>query len=283
MKQTKTIFFILLLAGVVSSSFFALKSSGLNKELNIALANQTKLENELKDHQRLMKIDSMLLIGEYNSAINSYEESLHTKGENNMIIPLRIAFAEKLLKQGSQQLEEKATIKTEIDSLIAPKTNVSNDVREVDSLSFILEKVKVQLSKTRKQLQQKSYGEYLKFKNTKGSIMHYVGQVKNGKANGFGIALLNTGSRYEGQWKNNQRHGEGTYHWPDGEYYVGSYTGDKRDGYGTYYWPNGEKYSGEWHEDKRNGSGKFFGTDGAIVTKGEWQNDKLVSAIKKGK
>jgi len=127
----------------------------------------------------------------------------------------------------------------------------------------------------RNKLRNKAIGEYLTFSNTKGSQMHYVGQVKNGKANGFGVALLNTGSRYQGAWRNNQRHGDGSFYWADGQYYIGSYSNDLRNGQGTYYWPNGEKYVGQWKDDKRNGEGVFYGKDGAIITSGIWKNDKL--------
>ena len=172
----------------------------------------------------------------------------------------------------------------------ASKDNVPNDMRDstkmetltsarelnsYDSLNFIIEKKQVQLNALRAQLERKSFGEYLRFKSKKNNQMHYVGQVKNKKANGIGIALLDTGSRYEGEWKDNERHGQGTFYWADGERYEGSYSNDKRSGLGTYYWPNGEKYVGQWAEDKRNGAGTFYGSDGEVVTKGIWKNDKL--------
>jgi hypothetical protein len=155
------------------------------------------------------------------------------------------------------------------------------EIRKYDSLNFTLEKMKVQLVRLQREFRDKSFGEYLKFKSKKGNQLHYVGQVKNGKANGFGIALLDSGSRYEGQWKDGQRQGEGTFYWPDGEYYVGTYENDKRSGFGTYYWPNGEKYAGEWKEDKRSGSGKIIGTRGDVVAGGEWADDELVEVNEK--
>lgn len=278
MKPTRTVFFSLLILTISSTIYFAVKSSRLNKELNSVLVNQEEIKEEPQDHYQLMKIDSMLLTSSY---INSYEESLKVKRENKMTVPLRIALVEQLLKDDENKTERKTITTRERDSLATPKINVVAELKETDSLNFALKKAKVQLARMRQQLKQKSYGEYLKFKNPKGSQMHYVGQIKNGKANGYGIALLNTGGRYQGEWKDNHRHGEGTYHWPDGEYYVGTYTNDKRNGFGTYYWPNGEKYAGQWREDKRNGSGKFYGTNGDIVTSGEWKNDKLVNTDKK--
>ena len=152
----------------------------------------------------------------------------------------------------------------------------SEDPRKVDSVLFVLKKSRMKIQNLQRQLEQKAAGEYLTFQSSKGSKVHYVGQVKNNKAHGEGLALLETGSRYEGDWKENQRHGEGAFYWPDGEYYIGEYKNDKREGRGTYYWPNGEKYVGEWADDKRNGKGSFYNEEGEIITSGIWQNDELV-------
>ena len=135
-------------------------------------------------------------------------------------------------------------------------------IEQKDSLNFALEKANIQLRNLRSQLKERSFGEYLTFKSKKGNQMHYVGKVNNGMANGYGMALLDTGSRYEGEWKNNQRHGEGSFYWSDGDYYVGHYENAERNGFGTYYFHNGEKYVGDWKDDKRNGDGNFYGKDG---------------------
>jgi hypothetical protein len=161
------------------------------------------------------------------------------------------------------------------DSAEIKEATYSDAQMSADSLSFALKKARVQLACMRKQLAEKSFGEYLTFTNSKGSQMHYVGQVKHGKANGYGVALLNTGSRYVGNWKDNQRSGEGTYYWADGEYYQGSYKNDRRHGEGTYFWPNGEKYVGHWKDDQRSGEGTFYGKDGNVIADGIWKDDKL--------
>lgn len=261
--------------------FFAIKSNSLQKQLVIAESEQIILIQKLDEYQRLTKMDSLLLKGEYDNAIQSYTASLDSREENKMGIPLRIALAEKLLHTKTKATSSQKNFKTAVDTTNFEKATSTEEIRKFDSINFTLEKTKVQLARLKKQLKNKSFGEYLKFKSKKGSQMHYVGQVKNGKANGFGIALLDTGSRYEGQWKHNEREGEGTFFWPDGEYYVGTYSNDKRSGFGTYYWPNGEKYAGEWKEDKRSGSGQFYGSDGDVVAGGEWNDDKLIEVNKK--
>lgn len=266
---------------VMAAIFFGIKSSSLKKQLTEAEKQQSENVEKLQSFEQLTKIDSMLLNGDYNSVIDSYQVSADFHKENKTGIPLRIALAEKLLHERRAAGNFLKNQKNDLDSLSA-ETASAQQIRKFDSLNFTLEKTKVQLTRLRSQLKEKSFGEYLKFKSLKGNQMHYVGQVKNGKANGFGIALLDTGSRYEGEWKNNQRHGQGTFYWADGQSYAGTYDGDKRNGFGTYYWPNGEKYQGEWQDDKRSGTGKFFGTDGAVVARGVWSEDKLIETERKG-
>nr|WP_262895559.1 hypothetical protein [Galbibacter mesophilus] len=156
----------------------------------------------------------------------------------------------------------------------------SVSLNKYDSLTFALEKNKLQLSRLKKQLREKSFGEYLTFKSKKGNRLFYVGKVENHKANGFGIAILDTGSRYEGEWKDNMRHGEGSFYWIDGERYEGEYKNDERSGMGVYYWPNGDKYVGEWKEDVRDGQGTFYNAEGEVYAKGIWKDDKLVKKDK---
>lgn len=268
--------FVLLAIFAIGMFFFVSKSVQLQRELAQVSGKNKTISEKLNEYEKLTEIDSLLLQGEYDAAIASYNASMNSAEENNMVIPLRIALAEKLMNS-------KAGIPSVPDSVTAQKDSIPNSnldeevaVRKYDSLNFSLEKTKVQLTRLKKQLQQKSFGEYLTFTSKKGNQLHYIGQVKDGKAHGFGVALLDTGSRYEGEWQNNQRHGEGTFYWPDGEYYVGNYKNDKRNGYGTYYWPNGQKYTGEWKDDKRSGVGKFYDAEGDVVAGGEWNDDKLV-------
>jgi len=224
----------------------------------------------------------MLIEGQYNEALESYNENLNTIQDGQYILPLRIAVAEKMKSLNTGGSMRPSGFSEYADSL-ANAASSKLGIREGDSLSFALEKAKVQLNSLRKQLKQKLFGEYLTFKSKKGNRLHYVGQVKNGRAHGTGIAILDSGSRYEGEWEDNSRSGEGNFYWADGEHYEGSYKNDVRHGLGTYYWPNKEKYVGQWKNDKRNGKGTFYGSDGKVVAKGIWKEDKLVEEDKKGK
>lgn len=283
MKAKKFIPYLLLVLAVGIAIIYRHQTISLKQELAAKDAESIKVTEKLSQYEQLAEIDSMLLTGSYTDAAASYAQTMKTGNENRMAIPLRIALAEKLMYLESSSRAPTLDGDKDRDSLSLQATTYAATAKQYDSLQFALQKTQVKLSRLQQQLKQKSFGEYLQFKSNKGAQLHYVGQVKNGKANGFGIALLDTGSRYEGQWKNNQRHGEGTYYWADGQYYVGHYDKDKRNGQGTYYWPNGEKYTGEWKEDKRSGTGQFYGSDGDVMAKGEWNDDKLVEADKKSR
>jgi len=127
------------------------------------------------------------------------------------------------------------------------------------------------------QLNRKEKIQVISFKSPKGKVIHYLGEVKEGNANGGGVGIWNTGSMYKGEWKDNKRHGQGRYEWADGDVYVGSYVDDIREGEGTYNWLSGEKYQGEWSRDKRNGVGKLYDKDGNLQYEGMWVDDKIVN------
>lgn len=276
MQRKKALLFLAVALPLFGLMLFIYKSVKLEGKVSKIEQEKEIILSQLEEFEKLVKIDSLLLQGEYETAISSYNNSMNGTTEHKMSIPLRIALAEKLLRQNTNNTNRPDSSAINSDSLKMALLNGEGSIRKLDSLNFTLEKTRVQLERVKKQLQQKSFGEYLTFKSKKGNQMHYIGEVKNGKANGNGIALLDSGSRYEGSWKDNQRHGNGTFYWPDGEYYSGNYENDLRDGFGTYYWPNGEKYAGQWKEDKRSGSGKFFDSEGDVVASGEWNEDKLV-------
>jgi len=279
-KKRTIVPYVLLISTCAVAVFFMFRSRGLESKIQKNEDEKISLQRRMADYERLFRIDSMLVEGNFDKVLNSYNESAKSIDDGNRVIPLRIALAEKMLELRARANTIKDTLSENLDSLRMAAMAIPKEVRQFDSLSFALEKSKVQLARMRQQLKVKSFGEYLTFKSEKGNQMHYVGEVKGKMANGFGIALLDTGSRYEGEWKDNQRHGEGTFYWPDGEYYQGSYLNDQRNGTGTYYWPNKEKYTGQWKEDKRNGEGIFYGKDGEVVTSGIWKDDKLVEENK---
>tara|TARA_R110002051_G_scaffold137916_2_gene210570 strand:- start:75232 stop:76068 length:837 start_codon:yes stop_codon:yes gene_type:complete len=276
-KRDVTLYGLLAILSVLAI-YFGIKSSTLQNVIGESNKAKEELDVLVTGNKELVAIDSVLMKGDYNKAIESYNTTLINHEELNTVIPLRIALAQKLMQNDIKRSTEKVNEAIFIDSIeIAPISQ--SEIRSIDSLNFALEKARVQLNNMRKQLNNKSFGEYLSFSTKKGTALHYVGQVKNNKANGAGIAVLETGSRYEGEWKDNLREGNGTFYWADGEYYIGGYKNDMRNGEGTYFWPNGEKYKGQWKNDKRNGKGIFHKKEGSVIS-GIWENDKLKDADK---
>ncbi|MEN1783791.1 MAG: hypothetical protein AAGF77_01520, partial [Bacteroidota bacterium] len=168
------------------------------------------LERQIELQRQLSKADTLLVQGRYEDALTHYENQEATIIENEGVgVALRMAIAERLLafEDGLVPKSNAKEAEVEVDSseVKAPITTLT--LHQMDSLVFALEKAKVQVTRMRKQRQSKSSGAYLTFTNSKGSKLHYVGEIKNGKANGYGVALLNTGSRYVGEWKDNQRFG----------------------------------------------------------------------------
>ncbi|PCE64677.1 MORN repeat-containing protein [Sediminicola luteus] len=260
--------------------FMGLSQNKTRTELARKTERINQLENRLQTEKQLWEADSLLLQGQYSDAMAHYKgqkENPISDGPSG--VNLRLALAAKFLayekaayQKNQDELENGEEPDTETQIV---GSNINN--AQLDSLSFALSKAQVQMAKLRKQLHEKSFGEYVTFTNAKGSQVHYVGKVKDGKAHGYGVAIFNTGSRYVGYWKNNQRHGQGTYYWKDGEYYEGQYQNDQRNGQGTYYWPKGEKYVGQWQNDQRSGKGAFYDKKGKIMTQGVWEKDELIS------
>ncbi|MEM9857851.1 MAG: hypothetical protein AAF843_10860 [Bacteroidota bacterium] len=261
--------------------YYFISAQNLQQDLLDSQKTVALLSDNSLMYQRLASVDSLLLTGSYDKALQSYSSYLQEDSVFNDVISLRVELAQQLITQ--QKVIEQKKIKDNSpapDSLIISRTATPFEVRKYDSISFALEKALLKLNKVNTQLKQRSFGEYLEFKSSKGNTIYYVGQVKGGKANGRGMGLFKTGSRYEGHWKNNERSGEGTFYWPDGQYYIGSYVRDRREGKGTYYWPNGDRFEGDWENDQRNGRGTFYNEDGKVVARGLWVNDELIKEEK---
>ncbi|MBP2832083.1 hypothetical protein J8281_07755 [Aquimarina sp. U1-2] len=281
-KRKKYPIYLLLITLSVIAAFFIFRTGYLLKRVKELELVEEKHQQFEENYQKLGKVDSLLSKGSYQEALSAYKNiKNYIAPEDNFVINGRIQFTEELIK-----MKDRIKLKyQEFDSIFDSQTSLTSSQENLrgansyDSLNFALEKTKIQLNNIKNQLREKSFGEYLTFKSKKGNSLYYVGEVKDGKANGFGIAILDTGSRYEGEWKNNLRHGKGSFFWIDGQRYEGEYVDDLREGQGTYYWPNGEKYTGQWKNDMRSGSGRFFNKEGDMTT-GFWKEDKLVEQLK---
>lgn len=268
----------LVVTGLVAA-YFTFKTWQLNQELEITREKVRALEapNVFKQPRALGVIDSLFLAGNYSMAIKAYQQyadQVHDP-QFSKALRYRITLARRLMESYRKQAAKEDTVST--TSVVETDLGITQaEVRQFDSLNFALDKAYMQISYLERQLKQNTQGAYLTFSTSKGKQAHYVGQVKNKKAHGRGVALLSTGSRYEGEWKNNLRHGQGNFYWPDGQSYEGQYKDDQRHGLGTYRWPNGQKFTGYWKNDQRNGEGTFYGEEGEVVAKGIWKDDELV-------
>ena len=276
MSSSKTrITIIILTAALLLSGGFAIHYAGQVSDLKKELSEieNNKIEQRLEPDpviKDLKMVDSLILSQQYDKAAELSRE-LRTKSSNSSLKPLELRY------QLVNALVEKENKIQEIQqSQSQDSIRVDESDEGKDSTSVALREARKNIKQLQSKLEAKPTTEYLDFKTTRGTELHYVGAVKDGKANGYGIAILDSGSRYEGFWKDNMRHGMGEFLWDDGERYVGEYLNDMRHGTGTYYWGNGSKYVGEWKNDGRNGKGKFYNRRGKLKDSGVWKNDELV-------
>lgn len=185
-------------------------------------------------------------------------------------------------------IDDSLALERQLRNLEAQKENIvaegtqtlSSLYSRVDSLQRLLRKSAQEKDALERSLEAKSEQSFLSFYSSKGVRVYYIGESQAGKAQGQGVGVWKTGSKYEGQWQQNRRHGQGHFEWPEGDRYEGDFQNDKRHGQGTYYWLNGDKYVGGWENDRRSGQGSFYNRNGELVAKGRWAADELVERSK---
>lgn len=260
------------------------ESETKNKERDQLLLDKYAIE--IKTLDAIVESDNAFFDGNYQKALELYEsfnQSSVGSEKQTELVQLRIQKLRELTKDNDttnafmffqkKQLEnmqlEKSKLENQLDSIA---NNLKIKEQELKEKVKSLEK---SIADKDKRLEQKDKLQVISFKNDKGNLIHYLGEIKNGKAEGNGIGIWETGSIYKGNWKNNQRHGQGTYTWKDGHTYEGSFVNDIREGEGTYYWTSGEKYVGEWRNNQRHGQGILYDKDNNIKIQGAWEDDKI--------
>lgn len=291
-QQSKNIFKVLfflmsvvLIIVLVFSSINFSKNQKALKSYNEIEQRTSKFENRNELLSQIVRIDANVIFeGDYQNSINAYSELLIQTDDEELIamINQRIDYFDEVTK-----MEDDGEDKNPYEMILQKNKLTINELKEnFDSIQNLYSKMSdsliTQLNNLNDELMtQKSKSsstsekvKVISFKNDNGKLIHYLGEVENGKANGGGVGIWSTGSLYKGDWKNNKRHGNGTFEWADGERYEGEYVNDKRKGEGTYYWPSGDKYEGEWNNDVREGYGTLYDFDGNIRFEGGWVNDK---------
>jgi hypothetical protein len=293
-KQKKSIlytigtFYFLVSVGLIVYLFLIQNST--QKEFDVQLSNIKEKRDSLKKRENFLQdflvIDNNYILGQYEKAVHAYEEitshKLKTPFEQDLI-DLRLNRINEILNNIdtlsadieayrfslNAAREEIELIKNEKDSLL------SKELAEKEGLNSTIATLREDITEKNIELTKKEKVQVISFRNEKGNLIHYLGEVKNGMANGGGVGIWDTGGLYKGNWKDNQRHGEGVYTWKDGHKYEGAFVEGVREGQGTYYWSSGEKHEGEWKNNQRNGEGTLYDRDNNVQFKGLWVDDKI--------
>lgn len=272
----------LILGGLLVSEY--LQEADENPELSELRQNSKKMKQEAEVFLELIQIDESLLFeSDWERVSRQLAEELEGAPEVlQRPIERRLKYiAEALDEQRNEndqlgrkdQLIRNQRIRVEELELTLDSVSAAHNAR-VDSLDAVVESLRASVKTKEAELKKQDKVKVISFPGAKGAIVHYMGEVVEGKANGGGIGIWTTGSVYRGEWKNNLRHGKGTFEWADGERYEGDYTEGRREGEGTYYWPSGERYEGQYVDDRRNGQGTLYDLDGNIRYEGMWKDDK---------
>ncbi|MFC3196146.1 hypothetical protein ACFOET_00835 [Parapedobacter deserti] len=291
-KQTKPTIALIILATIAGGLALALtlvsmdrvRLAAENDRLG-AMATQSHLAGSSRDLiAGLADADDLLFAGKYRQAAEAYQQLLGTAPADAAgILERRIDYATNRSDRhpndldsdnGSEKIDQPAAdslglLRRQNDSLLHASVHLA------DSLNRRITELGRQIRDRNRALEQKAQMQVMVVKNADGLTIHYLGETKESKANGFGTGIWKqSGGVYKGEWVDNQRHGQGTYTWSDGEWYEGEFYRDKRNGTGLYTWPSGERYEGMWKDNKRHGSGVLYDPDGNVSYDGLWQDDK---------
>lgn len=284
-KRFKVLFYVtfLLMITIVPSLIWLMTKNNSTSGLNKLKDEISQKELEIESLNDILEADAIWI---YDRDLKQAIQQLKSLDENaeNENIQNRISALQKLENEFNTDSNSVEQYRIQVQSL---EKSLEKFESERDSLQNIvttdLDSIKkrsdslVQVVAEKNQaLARKDDIQVISFKSENGDEVHYLGEVKNGKANGGGIGIWRTGSIYRGKWKNNKRHGSGTFEWADGQKYEGDFQNDIRTGEGTYYWPSGERYEGEFENNRREGYGTLFDPDGNISFEGDWKNDKPV-------
>lgn len=234
----------------------------------------------------LIATDNYFLTGDYENAQQEYEALLNRSNipsSFEQFVNLRLQKIVALASNEDSMIDDIQTLrlllsnsKQQNDSLLAKYETLEQQLKGTkENQEKELTALKATINEQKAKLATKDKVQVISFRNDKGNLIHYLGEVRDGKANGGGVGIFDTGGIYKGEWKNNQRHGKGTYEWKDGHKYEGEFVNGEREGQGTYIWLSGEKYVGQWSGGKRNGQGTLYDKDNNISYEGLWLDDKI--------
>lgn len=117
-------------------------------------------------------------------------------------------------------------------------------------------------------------------KDAWGVEINYTGEIKNGKPDGYGVAVYLTGNplRYAGSFSNGMYSGKGTLFFKDGALLSGTWKNGKLNGKGMNINSNKSFYIGDFINGEKNGKGVFVSNENSIYF-GTYLDDKMHGRI----
>lgn len=207
----------------------------------------------------------------YHVLINSNEKNFKQKSDSILAIYPNDEYLLRLTKL----IKENKNL-TALPQPVIADTKTNTAEKKTKDQSIDLSKIKTpEVPKPNTEGMKKVVSKTL-FKSSNNSKIEYTGTTIDGKANGIGKGIFETGSIYEGEWKDNKRHGKGIFTWTDGSSYEGEYKEGKRNGKGKYTFVNGDVYEGNWKDDRRDGLGTYKNKNGKVLYNGIWEKDNFV-------
>ena len=107
-----------------------------------------------------------------------------------------------------------------------------------------------------------------------GNAVRYVGSFLNGMYNGKGTMFFKEGAFLTGEWKNGKLNGKGSFLKETGILYIGEFVNGVRQGKGIIFYKDNRMIMGNFSNDKLNGRGFEIFADGSIVSDVNYKDDK---------
>ena len=107
-----------------------------------------------------------------------------------------------------------------------------------------------------------------------GTTKTYIGDVKDGKANGWGTEYWSNGVIKRAEFKNGQTWGPGDRIAPDDTRQLGEFVANRMNGSGAWLMPDGRQYKGTFTNGEVSGAGEIS-RDGVPISRGVYDKGNL--------
>src|SRR6187200_2203876 len=107
-----------------------------------------------------------------------------------------------------------------------------------------------------------------------GNAIRYVGSFVNGMYNGKGTMFFKDGIFLTGEWKNGKLNGKGSFLSESGVLYIGDFINGVKEGKGILFYKDNGMIMGSFSNDKLNGRGFQIFSDGSVVSDVTYRDDK---------